>query len=75
MKTEETLPEAILLHAARGGRPENTAGAGNSGASRRSSRSPSPPAPKVLYAGLCSFLGYGQINRKNLRNTLKDRTD
>jgi hypothetical protein len=28
MKTEENLPEAILLHAARGGRPENTAGAG-----------------------------------------------
>ena len=28
MKTEETLPEVILLHGARGGRPENTAGAG-----------------------------------------------
>jgi hypothetical protein len=28
MKIEETLPEAIFLHAARGGRPENTAGAG-----------------------------------------------
>jgi hypothetical protein len=28
VKTEETLPEVIRLHGARGGRPENTVGAG-----------------------------------------------
>ena len=29
----------------------------------------------MLYAGLCSFLGHREINRKDLRNTLKDRDD
>ncbi|MDQ4106495.1 MAG: hypothetical protein M3157_04885, partial [Actinomycetota bacterium] len=33
------------------------------------------PAARVLYAGLCSFLGPGEINRKDLRNTLKDSPD
>lgn len=33
------------------------------------------PAARVLYAGLCSFLGNGEINRHDLRNTLKTSTD
>ena len=45
------------------------------GTSQRFGRSPSPPAARVLYAGLCSFLKHGQINRKDLRNILKDYTD
>jgi hypothetical protein len=57
VKTEETLPEVILLHAARGGRPENTAGAGEFWYEPEVWSLPSPPAPKVLYAELCSFLG------------------
>ena len=32
-------------------------------------------AAKVLYASLCSFLGHGQINRRDLRGTLKGCTD
>ena len=55
MKTEETLPEVILLHGARGGRPENTAGAGEFWYEPEVWSL--PLAPKVLYAGLCSFLG------------------
>lgn len=33
------------------------------------------PAARVLYAGLCSFLGPGEINRHDLRNTLKASND
>jgi hypothetical protein len=29
----------------------------------------------VLYAGLCSFLGHKEINRQDLRNTLKGHPD
>jgi hypothetical protein len=36
---------------------------------------PLSPASRVLYAGLCSFLGHGEINRRDLRNTLKDCSD
>ena len=36
---------------------------------------PLSPGARVLYAGLCSFLGNGEINRKDLRNVLKDRSD
>jgi hypothetical protein len=30
---------------------------------------------RVLYAGLCSFLGHGEVNRKDLRNALKNCSD
>jgi hypothetical protein len=36
---------------------------------------PISPAARVLYAGLCSFLAPGEINRKDLRNTLRDHPD
>ena len=29
----------------------------------------------MLYAGLCSFLAHGEINRRDLRGTLKDHPD
>ena len=36
---------------------------------------PLPLPARLLYAGLCSFLGHGEINRQDLRNTLKDCSD
>jgi hypothetical protein len=36
---------------------------------------PISPAARVLYASLCSYLGHHEINRKDLRNTLKDSSD
>jgi hypothetical protein len=62
VKTEETLPEVILLHGARGGRPENTAGAGEFWYEPEVWSL--PLAPKVLYAGLCSFLGKARSTAK-----------
>jgi hypothetical protein len=49
-------------------------GSGTSGTSRRSGL-PLSPAARVLYAGLCSFLGHGEINRQDLRNALKSCSD
>jgi hypothetical protein len=34
-----------------------------------------PPPARVLYASLCSFLGHGEIDRQDLRNTLKTCSD
>ncbi len=75
MKIEDRLPEVTLLSDARGARPENAVGVGEFWYEPEVWSLPLPPTSKVLYAGLCSFLGHGQINRKDLRNTLKDRTD
>lgn len=77
MKAEQrsTLPEVTLLSDARGARPENAVGVGEFWYEPEVWSLPLPPASKVLYAGLCSFLGHGQINRKDLRGILKDRTD
>ena len=69
------LPEVTLLSDSRGARPENAAGVGEFWYEPEIWALPLPPAPKVLYAGLCSFLRHGQINRKDLRNTLKDCSD
>lgn len=73
---QKELPEVTVLTDARGPRPPNTVGAGGfwyepeiwtlTGLS---------PAARVLYVGLCSFLGTGEINRHDLRNTLKTSTD
>ncbi len=75
MKTGDLLPEVTLLTDARGERPENAAGVGDIWYEPEVWTLPLSPAPKVLYAGLCSFLGNGEINRKDLRATLKDCTD
>ena len=77
MKAEQrtTLPEVTLLFDARGARPENAVGVGEFWYEPEVWSLPLSPASKVLYAGLCSYLGHGQINRHDLRATLKDRTD
>ena len=69
------LPEVIRLHDARGERPENAAGIGEFGYEPEVWTLPLSPAARVLYAGLCSFLGHREINRKDLRNTLKGSSD
>ena len=70
-----SLPEVICLHDARGERPENAAGIGEFWYEPEVWALPLSPAARVLYAGLCSFLGHHEINRKDLRNTLKGSTD
>lgn len=71
----EELPEVTRLRDARGERPEDAAGAGEFWYEMGVWALPLSPAARVLYAGLCSFLGPGEINRKDLRNTLKGSTD
>ena len=75
MKAKTGLPEVTPLHDARGARPENAVGVGDFWYEPEVWTLPLSPTARVLYAGLCSFLGHGQINRKDLRNILKDRTD
>jgi hypothetical protein len=69
------LPEVTPLYDARGDRPADAAGAGDFWYEPEVWRLPLSPASRVLYAGLCSFLGRGEINRKDLRNTLKGKSD
>ncbi len=69
------LPEVIRLRDARGERPDNAAGIGAFWYEPEIWTLPLSPAARVLYAGLCSFLAHGEINRRDLRNTLKDHPD
>ena len=69
------LPEVIRLHDARGERPPNAVGVEEFWYEPEIWSLPLSPAPRVLYATLCSFLGRGEINRKDLRNALKDCSD
>jgi hypothetical protein len=78
MKAERqtnTLPEVTMLFDARGAHRENAVGVGEFWYEPEVWSLPLSPTSKVLYAGLCSFLGHGQINREDLRGTLKERTD
>ena len=75
MNAGETLPEVILLRDDRGERPDNAVGIGGFWYEPEVWKRPLSPAAKVLYAGLCSFLSHGQINRKDLRAILKDSPD
>lgn len=60
----------------RGERPANAVGAGDFWYEPEVWSLPDlSPAARVLYAGLCSFLEHGEINRHDLRNTLKAYTD
>ena len=70
-----SLPEVTLLFDARSARPENAAGVGEFWYEPEVWTLPLSPASKVLYAGLCSFLGHGQINRRDLRGALQNCTD
>ena len=69
------LPEVVRLRDTRGERPENAAGIGLFWYEPEVWTLPISPASRVLYAGLCSFLAPGEINRKDLRGTLKDHPD
>lgn len=69
------LPEVTLLVDSRGERPPNAVGIGEFWYEPEVWQLPLSPAAKVLYAGLCSYLGHREINRKDLRNTLKSSTD
>ena len=69
------LPEVIRLRDARGEKPDNAAGIGLFWYEPEVWALPISPTARVLYAGLCSFLATGEINRKDLRNTLKDHPD
>lgn len=72
---ERLLPEVTLLRDARGLRPQNAVGVGDLWYESEVWQLPLPPAEKVLYAGLCSHVGHGEINRKDLRNVLKECVD
>lgn len=72
---DDRLPEVTLLFDVRGARPENAVGVGEFWYEPEVWTLPLPPASKVLYAALCSFLGHGQINRRDLRGALKSCTD
>ena len=69
------LPEVTFLRDARPSRPNNAVGIGDFWYEPEVWDLPLSPAARVLYAGLCSFLGHGEINRRDLRNTLKDCSD
>ena len=69
------LPEVVRLRDARGERPTNAAGIGLFWYEPEVWALPISPAARVLYAGLCSFLAQGEVNRKDLRGTLKDHPD
>jgi hypothetical protein len=71
----EDLPEVTLLYDTRRGRPHNAVGVGEFWYEPKVWSLPLSPAARVLYAGLCSFLGHGEINRKDLRNALKSCSD
>ncbi|CAN5778193.1 hypothetical protein BH23ACT11_BH23ACT11_07800 [soil metagenome] len=73
---QSALPEVTVLRDARGERPPNAVGAGDFWYEPEIWARPGlSPTARVLYTGLCSFLGPGEINRHDLRNTLKDCTD
>ena len=73
---QKELPEVTFLQDVRGDRPQNALGAGDFWYEPEVWTLPAlSPAARVLYAGLCSFLGPGEVNRHDLRNTLKGSTD
>ena len=75
MKPAPTLAEITLLGDARGERPENAVGIGDFWYEPEIWDLPLSPTSRVLYAGLCSYLGHGEVNRKDLRNTLTGSSD
>ena len=72
---QDELPEVTLLRDARGERPESAAGIGDFWYEPEIWSLPLSPAARVLYAGLCSFLAHGEINRRDLRNALASCSD
>ncbi len=72
---QEKLREVIGLRDAREKRPETAASIEEFWYEPEIWSLTVSPASRVLYVGLCSFLGRGEINRKDLRNILKGSTD
>ena len=72
---EVDLPEVTLLRDARGERPPGAAGIGAFWYEPEIWSLPLSPAARVLYAGLCSFLAHGEINRRDLRGALVGCSD
>ena len=72
---EDAPPEVTLHYDARGARPETAVAIGDFWYEPEVWSLHLSPAARVLYAGLCSFLGHGEINRKDLRNALKSCSD
>jgi len=70
-----SLPEVTPLGDARPDRPADAAGIGEFWYDPRIWEAPVSPAARVLYAGLCSFVPNGKINRRDLRNTLEGSPD
>lgn len=75
MKANTILPEVTLLFDARGVRPERAAGIGGFWYEPEVWELLLSPTARVLYTALCAFVGHGQINRKDLRGSFKNRTD
>jgi hypothetical protein len=71
----QALPEVTFLRDARAERPENAVGVGDFWYEPEIWTLPLSPASRVLYATLCSYLGHGEINRRDLRGALKDLGD
>ena len=69
------LPEVTFLHDARGERPQSAVGIGALWYEPEVWSLPLSPAARVLYAGLCSYLTHGEINRKDLHNALESCSD
>ena len=70
-----TLPEITPLGDARSARPADAVGIGEFWYEPGIWEAPVSPAARVLYAGLCSFVPNGKINRRDLRNTLEGSPD
>lgn len=75
MRERENLPEVVKLRDARPGRPENAVGPAGFWHEPEVWALPLSPAARVLYVGLCSHLGHGEIDRRDLRSTLKGSAD
>lgn len=70
-----TLSEVTPLEDARPSRPADAVGIGEFWYEPGIWEAPVSPAARVLYAGLCSFVPNGKINRRDLRNTLEGTSD
>lgn len=75
MENAPTLPEVTPLEDARPERPADAVGIGEFWYEPAIWEAPVSPAARVLYAGLCSFVPNGKINRRDLRNTLEGSPD
>lgn len=69
------LPEVTPLEDSRVERPQDAVGIGEFWYDPGIWNAPVSPAARVLYAGLCSFVPNGKINRRDLRNTLEGSPD